>query len=110
VDLVDQQQLAGRADAELVLRVGQDQPGASGQFLSAGEQFQRGVLDLAPQRRRHKAFARHVGRAQRFVVAAVLGFGGRCDDGRRQVRVLAQAVGEVVPVDRPRPVVVLAPQ
>ena len=114
VHLVDQQQLRRRRSRpNSYLVSARISPAAAAICLAAGEQRQRGRLHLRPTA---SESTRPSLRPRRRTVsgsscAPVLGLGGRRDDRAAGSGVfLLQAVGEVVAVDRPRPVGVLAPQ
>ncbi len=91
VDFVNQRQLTIN-QAELVLGVHQNQPGAAGGGLPAREQRQRRRLHLLPQRRLYQPARQQVAAREAFIVRAAGGFGRGRDQRLRQRVIFAQAV------------------
>ena len=110
VHLVDEDQLAGVGETELVLRVGEDQPGGGADLGTAGEQRECGRHHLLPEIGVEQVASHDLVTRERFVVAALLRLGGGRDDRLGERTVLAEAVGELVAVHLAGAVLVHPPQ
>ena len=101
MNLVGQDDLAVCVDAELVLGVHQDQAAGRRHLLPAGEQRQGVLAQRLPLQGAQQTLLDDFGRRQGRVVVAVIGLGGRRDDGGRQFLVVGKAIGQPVAVHLP---------
>ena len=110
MDLVDDREHPVGVEAELVLGVDEHQTRLGGDLLSPFEDRKRDGARLVPQLGVDDATFDDLEFRDRFVVAALFGFGRGGDDRLGQWVVLLHPIGEVEPVDRAGTSVVLRPQ
>ena len=110
MDLVDDREHPFGVETELVLGVDEHQTRLGGDLLSPFEDLKRNGARLIPQLGVDDAMFDDLEFCDRFVVAALFGFGCGGDDRLGQWVVLLHPIGEVEPVDRAGTSVVLRPQ